>query len=217
MQVPFRDEREETDRLPTLTDGVIAIVITLLVLDISVPDLPPSASTASLVQAVLAQWQDFVGFVLSFFVIGFYWVLHRRLFLHIDRHDRGVVGFNFVFLLFVAFVPYATSMFTTYPRQFGIVFLSATLSLTGLTLAFLWVYASRRNFLESALSSRTVQIQGARLLASPLVFLFSALVALVDPTLAVLSWLLLIPINGVLQSRFLESIEESSRDTEVGT
>jgi uncharacterized membrane protein len=208
--VPIRRESEETNRLLALSDGVIAIVITLLVLDISVPTVPPGSSTTELLELVLAQWPEFLGFVLSFLVIGFYWILHRRAFVYIETHERGVVYLNLVFLILVAFVPYATSMFTTYPGQFGVSFLSAALAITGLALAGLWIYASRRDLMEEGLTSRSVQIQAARFLATPAVFLLAVVVALVDARLAILTWLLLIPINGALQSRLVENAEQSS-------
>jgi len=210
MPHPFRREAEETARVLALSDGVIAIAITLLVLEITVPAVAPGSSPSLVADLVAEQWQEFLGFVLSFLVIGFYWMLHRRTFVHIERHERGVVVLNLVFLLAVAFVPYATSVFTTYPNEFGIQFLSAILALTGFSLALLWIYASRNELFEAGLTSRTVGIQAAKFLASPLVFLAAVLVATVDERLAMLTWLLLIPVNGALQSRLVESLQEAA-------
>jgi len=202
-------EAEEISRLPTLSDGVIAIVITLLVLDITVPELPPDSPTQVVLRSIVAQWPEFLGYVLSFWVIGVYWMLHRRTFTHIERHDRGLVVLNLLFLLLVAFIPYATGVFVAYPGQLGVAFLSVVLALTGLSLALVWIHASRRELVEEGLASRTVAVQAARFLASPLVLLLAAAVSLVDARLAILTWLLLLPVNGVLQSRLAESLEES--------
>ncbi len=198
MARPTRREVEETDRLITLSDGVIAIVITLLVLDLTVPPGEPETILADL---LLERWHEYVGFALSFLVVGLYWVLHRRTFVHIAVHDRGVVWLNLVFLLFVAFVPFATSVFTDYPNQVGITFYAGVLALTGFSLAFVWIYAARRSLVADGVTSRAVQLQTARYLASPAVFLASIVLATFDPTLAVASWLLLFPINAALQSR----------------
>lgn len=211
MALPFNVESEETDRLLALSDGVIAIVITLLVLDITVPTLPAGSPTASLGGLVAAQWEELLAFALSFLVVGFYWVLHRRIFLHVERHNRGVVYLNFVVLLAITFVPYATSVFTTYPNGFGVAFLSGVLALTGVSLSVLWVYASRKDLVETGLTSQTVGIQALRFLASPVVFALAAGVALVNARLAMACWLLLLPINGVLQSRLVDSLEASTR------
>ncbi|WP_410767361.1 TMEM175 family protein [Haloferax sp. DFSO60] len=215
MKLPFNVESEETDRLVALSDGVIAIAITLLVLEISVPELPAEATVAAFSLLVSEQWHEFFGFVLSFWVIGLYWILHRRIFVHIERHERGVLYLNLLFLLMVAFIPFASSVFATYPGQFGVIFISAMLALTGISLSLLWGYASREELFEKGLMSRAVQIQSLRFLASPLVFLLSIVVALFSPTLAMVTWLLLIPINATLQSRLAESLEENAREPTV--
>jgi len=207
----FRRDADETDRLIALSDGVIAIAITLLVLEITVPTVPAGSSLSVLPELVLEQWDEFVGYALSFLIIGLYWMLHRHVFVHIEQHDRGLLWLNLLFLLMVAFVPYGTSLFTTYPNQFGISVYAGVLALTGFSLALLWGYASRKELVEEGLTSRVALIQEARFLASPLVFLLSIGVAAVDPTLAVLTWVLLIPINAVLQSRLVDSLERTSQ------
>ncbi|WP_458210611.1 TMEM175 family protein [Haladaptatus sp. NG-SE-30] len=217
MTFSFRRESDETDRLLALSDGVIAIVITLLVLEITVPEIPVGTPISVLPDLIFEQWHEFFGFVLSFLVIGSYWVNHRRIFVHIEKHDRGVVWVNLLFLLMVAFVPFASSVFATYPNQFGIMFLSGTLALTGLTLALLWSYASRKQLVEEGLASRAVEIQAARYLASPFVFVLSIIVAAFDPGFGILTWLLLIPINAALQSRLVASLEEDDLKSEYKT
>ena len=208
MSHPIRREAAETDRLLALSDGVVAIAITLLVLDLTVPAVSAAEQVALLPIAIAQQWQEFLGFVLSFFAVGFYWVLHRRTFVHIARHDRGVVSLNLCFLMLVAFVPYATSVFTAYPGRFGVPFLSVVLALTGLSLVALWIYADRRAVLETGLRSRTVRIQAARFLASPAVFAVATLVGRYSPLAGMGTWLLLIPINGTLHSRLVASLDD---------
>ena len=214
MTHPLLRETEETDRLVALSDGVVAIAITLLVLEISVPEVPPGTTTAVVRDQFLDRGQQFLGYAVSFLVVGNYWVLHRRVFVQIESHDRGLVWLNLVFLLFVAFVPYGTSVFSTYPSALGVTVMAAVLALTGLSLAALWLYASRSQLLKEGLTSRVVVIQAARFLAPPLVFLGSIAVAAVDPTWAVLSWLLLVPVNGVLSSRLLQSTDPESTGPE---
>ena len=213
MSLPFRRESEETVRLPALSDGVIAIAITLLVLEITVPEVPAGTPTAVVQALVFEQWNEFVGYVLSFLVIGLYWTLHRRIFFHIETHDRGVLWLNLLFLLFVAFVPYATSVFSRYPGQFGVSFIAGVLALTGVSLALLWIHASRKQLLVAGLPTRVVVIQAARFLASPMVFSASIAVAAVDSTWGVLTWLLLVPINGALNSRLVASFDEEAGGT----
>jgi len=208
MRISYQRESEETDRLVALSDGVIAIAITLLVLEITVPEVPAGQSTAVLPELIVDQWSDFFAYVLSFLVIGLYWLLHRQTFVHISRHDRGLVWLNLVFLLLIAFVPYGTSLFSSYPSQFGVMFYAAVLALTGLSLTVLWAYASRQDLIETGLTSRAVLLQGARFLVSPLVFVLSIGVAVFDPQVAILTWFLLLPLNAVFESRIVRSLED---------
>lgn len=211
MALPLRRESAETDRLLALSDGVIAIAITLLVLEITVPEVPAGTPSSVVAGLVFEQWHEYIGYVLSFLVIGLYWMLHRRIFVHIEAHDRGIVWLNLLFLLLVAFVPYGTSVFSTYPNRLGVSFIAIVLALTGLSLAALWIYASRKQLIEEGIASRTVGIQAARFLASPMVFAGSIAVASIDPVWAMLTWVLLIPINGALNSRLAESLEDGSK------
>jgi uncharacterized membrane protein len=205
-------ESDETDRLPALSDGVIAIAITLLVLDLAVPAVPPaSGSAAERLQALVGdQWEALLGYVVSFLVIGQYWKLHRHVFTHIDTHDKGVLWLNLLFLLFVALVPFATSVFSTYPDQLGVTVMGSVLALTGLSLAVLWIYASRKELLEAGLTSRVVGIQATRFLAPPLVFLLSVAVAFVNPTWGILMWGLLVPVTAALDSRLVAGAEAAA-------
>ena len=206
-------ESRETSRLVALSDGVVAIAITLLVIDITVPRAPADASSAVLAASVLAQWDEFLGFVLSFFVIGLYWVMHRRVFTYIETQNRTVVWLNLVFLLLVAFLPYATSLFSTYPTQFGVSFYAAVMAATGYSLAVLWLYAAREELVHSGIYSRALQIQIARYFITPTFFVFSIVLAVWSPLLAIGSWLFLFPINGAFEARISSVLPEAESRT----
>ncbi|MFB6130933.1 MAG: TMEM175 family protein [Salinigranum sp.] len=208
-------EARETDRLKAFSDGVIAIVITLLVLEISVPVVPPGSPSGTLPGLVAEQWHELFGFAFSFLIIGLYWMLHRRVFLYIDRHDRTILWLNLVFLLFVAFVPYAVSMFTTYPTFFGVAFYAGVQVLAGLSLAALWAYSARTSLFKDGLPTRVARVQGARFLATPFVFLLSIAVAALDPTLAILSWFVLLPVNAGFEARLKSDLGERTDDSPI--
>jgi uncharacterized membrane protein len=207
MGTVFSQEAGETERLITFSDGVFAIAITLLVLDISVPTVPPGESTAVLPTLVVEQWHELFGYVFSFLVIGSYWVLHRRVFVYIDRHDRRLIWLNLLFLLFVAFLPYATALFTAYPDRFGVMFYAGTQAVTGTLLAGLWFYASRKRLVQEGISTRALAIQTARFFVLPAVFLLSMGIAFVNPLAAILCWLLVVPLTALFESRLVRYLE----------
>ena len=90
----------EIDRIAAFTDGVMAIAVTLLVLNIDVPHL--RAEQGGLLDEKLYHlWRDFLAYGISFAVIGRYWLIHHRFFATLRRYDRRLVTLNLVFLAFL--------------------------------------------------------------------------------------------------------------------
>ena len=118
------------DRLLTFTDGVFAIIITILVLDLKVPDL---SSGFSLRESLSEMQPSFTAFVVSFLLVGMYWVGHRGMFSQVRYVDHNVIWLNILFLLPVSMVPFAASMLGEYPGSatalhvYGVVLISVTL------------------------------------------------------------------------------------------
>jgi uncharacterized membrane protein len=116
-QVAKPREEKETGRLEAFSDGVFAIAITLLVLELKVPGLSMAAdSPAALGQALLRQWPSYVGLVTSFFTILIMWVHHHAILRVVRRTDAWLHFANGCLLLGVTFVPYPTSVLASYLR-----------------------------------------------------------------------------------------------------
>jgi TMEM175 potassium channel family protein len=100
-------------RLEAFSDGVFAIVITLLILDIRIPAVSPTALGAALV-AILPQ---ILTYILSFFIVGLYWHLHHQVSAQIKLIDEPFIWLNLVWLLFVSILPFPTALLGRYPLQ----------------------------------------------------------------------------------------------------
>ncbi len=100
-------------RLEAFTDGVYAIVITLLILDIRIPDVPPD----SLGPALVKMLPQVFTYVLSFFVVGLYWFSHHRVAQQVKLIDGTFVWLNMIWLLFVTVMPFPTALLGRYPLQ----------------------------------------------------------------------------------------------------
>ena len=100
------------DRVVALTDGVFAIVLTILVLEIAVPH---NLSEASLHRVLQELRPTLVAWVISFLVTAMYWVAHRDLFLRVRAVNRDLVWLNLLFLLPVGLIPFASSLLGRYP------------------------------------------------------------------------------------------------------
>jgi uncharacterized membrane protein len=110
-------ERERTllERLTFFSDAVFAIAITLLVIEVHVPEIHP-ATEAGLQQALLDLTPKYVGFVISFLVIGRFWLGHHRMFGILRRADNRLIVANMALLLGVAFMPFPTAVFSEYAQ-----------------------------------------------------------------------------------------------------
>jgi uncharacterized membrane protein len=101
-------------RVEAFSDGVIAIAITLLVLDINVPAPGGGASLAS---RLGDQWPSYVAYVVSFMTIGIIWVNHHAMLNRIARVTHGVLMLNLLLLLWIGVLPWSTSLFAEYLRE----------------------------------------------------------------------------------------------------
>ena len=130
----------EKSRLEAFSDGVFAIVITLLVLDIHFPEVDYAQFSDTLVSLL----PRILAYVMSFIIIGLYWVVHHRSMHGIRKTDWGFLWLNILLLLCVSFIPFPTSLLGRYPFQAGpIILYGATLIASNLVGYIMLVYVWR--------------------------------------------------------------------------
>ena len=133
----------ETARLEAFSDGVLAIAITLLVLYLKVP----TPSSVSLWAALWRQWPDYLGFLVSFVIIGIYWANHHYMFNLIARTNHWLNLCNLLFLLCIVFLPFPTDVLSAYIRAPGnqlnaVLFYVGTLLACAISYNLTWRYAA---------------------------------------------------------------------------
>jgi uncharacterized membrane protein len=184
----YMDEKE-TSRLEAFSDGVFAVAITLLVLNIKIPglDLPPGKLQVDtdLWHTLGDEWPMLAAYVTSFATIGIMWLNHHRLFIHIKRINSVLVLLNLLLLLFIVFVPVPTALLAEYvnrPDQHAAAIIySATFVLTACSFNLLWRYASYHNrLIGKNVDSRAVQAISKQYLFGPLVYLITFALAFVS-------------------------------------
>lgn len=190
-------------RLINLSDGVFAIAITLLVLDIRVPAIPEDLVATELPGELLALWPKYLGYLLSFFGIGMFWNIHHSIFRSIRVYDRGLIWLNLLFLMFVAFLPFPTSLLGEYgDHQLPVAVYAGTLAISRLLLTAIYWYAAGGNRLvDEAQDPATVRFFLIRGLTIPLIFLLSIGVSFFSVSVAIFSWLVLIVADAVVFHR----------------
>jgi uncharacterized membrane protein len=180
-----RDQRE-TGRLEAFSDGVFAIAITLLILQIPIPE-----RSAHLFHDVAQSWPSFVAYALSFVVILIMWVNHHTVFRLIDRVDRRFLMLNGLLLMMITFVNYPTALvasyLTTAQERAAILLYSGTFVIVALCFNAFWRYASYRGRLISPHAEPAVVAAVARAYRfGPLLYLVAFLIAFVNAPLSLM-------------------------------
>ncbi len=180
------------ERLVFFSDAVMAIAITLLAVDVRVPDLPSDLAGKALGAQLANLSPQITSFVISFTVIGIYWAAHHRYFALIKRHDGRLIALNLAFLFFVAAMPFVSSLLGHYPDlAIGVVPYAVDVAALGLSMAAIWWYASAGfRLVDPNLDSTTIWLFRVRPIATTSVFLLSIPIALWRPLVGTWVWLL---------------------------
>ncbi|MCU1429438.1 MAG: hypothetical protein JWL83_3438 [Actinomycetia bacterium] len=177
---------DESKRLEAFSDGVIAIAITLLVLDIHVPDV---GHRGGLARALAHQWPSYAAYALTFVVIGIMWVNHHALFAQVVRVNRTLLLLNIMLLMGIGFLPFPTALTARYLRdgnngRVATAIYSTTMVFIGLGFLILWWYLSRNpQLLRPEFGARGAQAALRRTVPGPALYAASIVVAVAAPVI----------------------------------
>jgi len=175
----------DTNRLEAFSDGVAAIAITLLVLEIKVPP------GETLGPGLLHLWPSYLAYAISFVVIGAIWINHHAMFALILRADHGLLLLNTLHLMFIAFLPFPTAVLaealhTGSGQDIATAFYAGTLTVIGVLVTAMWRHAATRSeLLSDAISPEEAKAIGRRFLVGPTGYAFATVLAFVNPWLSI--------------------------------
>jgi uncharacterized membrane protein len=188
-------ERTDTGRVVAFSDGVMAVAITLLVLNLDVPELPSNREDE--IGEELADLLPGLGaYALAFALVGRYWVLHHRLFERLRAFDGILMSLNLCFLAFIVLMPFGAELIDRYGDQpIAAAVFGALLGLAGLTNGAMVRHVLRRGLVREDVRDLSEAVS----LALTLIFFLSAAVAFLSTLLAQLMWLLSIVLRYPLK------------------
>jgi uncharacterized membrane protein len=142
---------KDTSRIESFSDGVFAIAITLLILDIHVPQV---TENVSLLQALFNQWTTSLAFLIGFFTILICWINHHYMFQHIYRSNSMFLLINGFKLLVVTVTPFVTAILSKYiqtpQQQMAVTIYCFNFALMGIAMAGIWGYANHQEFTKAS-------------------------------------------------------------------
>ena len=148
-----------TDRLTTLTDGVIAIVITLLVLELTIPVVSEIPGSEGLWPELRSLWRELLGYAVSFFVVGLLWLYHHSVFRYVRRANGTLLTLNVIFLFAVSITPFSSALVTTNPdERLAAIIYGSSIFLAAAANAAMFAYASwGRRLVDPHLQGRFIR------------------------------------------------------------
>ncbi len=188
-------------RLQSLTDGIFAFAMTLLVLNLILPDpanLPPQTQLDDL---LWKQSRAFYNYVLSFILLAIFWMIHTQQFHVIKGTNRTHTWINLTVMLFVVLIPFSTSVMADYPHDTAAnVLFSLNMFIVGMLYYFNWSYASsdKHRLIEPDVDDQAIEVAKRRGLMVPFVSIIALIVAFISPEYTGLCFLL-IPIVKALK------------------
>ena len=181
-------ERTDFGRIVAFSDGVIAVAITLLVLNLDVPDLP-SSREHELDDKLFDLLPSLAAYALAFALIGRYWIIHHRLFESLRAFDGTLMGLNLVFLALIALMPFSTELLDRYVHEpIAAAVYGATLGLAALVHLTMVRHVLRREFVHRHELRVSEPFGGAIALTLAILFLLSVPAAFLSTRLAQLMW-----------------------------
>lgn len=136
-----------TKRIETLVDGIFAIAMTLLVLNIDMPQIAGAVSNPAIWQYMLSLFQQLGIYAFSFILLASFWRAHHLQFFYIKRSDSALIWLNVIWLMFVALVPFSTNFVSNFGNHpIPMLFFNINMFIIGIFFMLIWYYAKRKNF-----------------------------------------------------------------------
>lgn len=212
----FRTGNMSKGRLEAFSDGVIGVIITILVLEIHLPNTHLTES--ELIPALIDLMPKIISYVVSFVFVAVWWVAHHQLFHIIDRTDRGLLWLNSLFLLFLSFLPFPTAMIGEYPHsKISAIIYGLTGIFTGLSFVGMRWYACFKASLVSPTISKEILASAIKKgMLSPTLYFLGVLSSFVSVYIS-LAIYVLIPcyffVPGILEKHNPSPNKENSNES----
>ncbi len=137
------------NRIEALTDGIFAIAMTILVLNIDVSKISEMVSRGGLDSALWEMFPIFYSYFLGFFLLAILWLSQNKQYLHVKKVDANYLWINLLGLMLISLIPFSTSLISEYGDELvAAIFFHANLMLAGLVYAWSWVYISGKKELQ---------------------------------------------------------------------
>ena len=195
----------------SFSDALFAFSITFMALSLQLPNFPSniveSELTRRLSQTLIP---SIIHYIISFMVVGTYWISYHRIFEHIRYADITLVWLNLLFLLFISLTAYFTGLLTTYStHEIVVITFAGIMAATVFMLCIIWWYATHNRYLvDKDILPALVKYFLLRSLASPVIFLISIGISFINIQLAQFFWALILPLGIIIYMKHIPHLSK---------
>jgi uncharacterized membrane protein len=210
---PAHKKEFQLERIILFSDAVFAIAITLLVLEIKVPHVTDDSNN-TLLRILIGMIPKFIGFFISFFVIGQYWIVHHKLFGFVEDYNGGLLWLNLIFLLSIVLMPFSTALYSENIKStLSFVIYCGNIFASGFIAFILWRFigSEKRNLSELSQHRDLLSYFSIRSLVIAAAFGIGALISIIDPVTAKFSPVLIFPALKFINAKYKTVIEKYKR------
>ncbi len=177
---------QNAERINAISDAVFGVAMTLLVLEIKVPELEGHETELELMHAFFALMPKFLVYFLSFMTAGIFWVGQSAQFRHIEKSDRNLIWINLLFLLFVSVLPFSTAFLGDHISfKFSVMLYWVNILLLGVFLYINWNYAYRKGFINEEHREEVYDPIRKRIISAQAFYFIGALLCFINPYLSI--------------------------------
>ncbi|HET7149161.1 MAG TPA: TMEM175 family protein [Candidatus Nitrosopolaris sp.] len=191
------------DHVISFADAIFAFSITFMAISIHIPEIAQNLNQAQVFDKLLESIPEFEIYVISFFVIGVYWIAYHQIFNHIACSHSTITWLTIVFLFFITLIPLATNLQIGF-GQYQIIFAlySLVLTIAGSLLTIIWLHATKNKLIDENLNRNEIHFILLESILSPVVFLLSILVSFIDLRFAYYFWIVIIPAKMIVRKKY---------------
>ena len=190
------------DRIGALSDGLFAIAMTLIVLEIQVPQLPHGSDDRALANALLDLGPRFITYLLSFLTLGIFWNGQQTQLSYVDRANRDLAWLELVFLAVIALFPFTTSLLAeNIDLRLALALYWLNIFASGLILYAIWAYADRAGLLREGTGPEVGAAIRRRIGIAQVLYFVGLLIGVVVGTYPAIAWIVLIQLNFAIAPR----------------
>jgi uncharacterized membrane protein len=196
------DRQIRLEHVTSFADAIFAFSITFMAITINIPNLAQNLTQAQVIDKLSESLPEFEIYVISFFMIGIYWIAYHQIFNHIVGSHQITTWLTLVFLFFITLIPLATNMQIGYGSyQIVFVLYALVLTIAGALSTIIWLHATKNKLINQNMTQIEIHCVLLESTLSPAVFLLSILVSFIDLQIAYYFWLVIIPAKIVLRNK----------------